>query len=70
MRFRTESAKTYHPKHTPEGSSFWPYGWIEDMALLKLLVTMLAYCTNVPFTELKNVLNIVWLLLLYSLAFV
>jgi len=26
MRFRTESAKTYHPKHTPQGSSFWPYG--------------------------------------------
>jgi len=26
MRFRTESAKTYHPKHTQEGSSFWPYG--------------------------------------------
>ena len=26
MCFRTESAKTYHPKHTPEGSSFWPYG--------------------------------------------
>ena len=28
MRFRTESAKTYHPKHTPERSSFWPYGQI------------------------------------------
>jgi hypothetical protein len=26
MRFRTESAKTYDPKHNPEGSSFWPYG--------------------------------------------
>jgi len=26
MRFRTESAKSYHPKHTPEGSSFWPHG--------------------------------------------
>ena len=26
MRFRTESAKTYHPKHCPEGWSFWPYG--------------------------------------------
>jgi len=27
MRFRTESCKTYHPKHTTEGSSFWPYGY-------------------------------------------
>jgi len=25
MHFRTESAKTYHPKQTPKGSSFWPY---------------------------------------------
>jgi len=28
MRFRTESAKTYHPKQTPEGSNFWQYGII------------------------------------------
>jgi len=25
-QFFSERAKTYHPKHTPEGSSFWPYG--------------------------------------------
>ena len=26
IRFCKESDETNHPKHTPEGSSFWPYG--------------------------------------------
>ena len=33
MLFRTESAKIYHPKHTQEGSSFWPYGPLAEVDL-------------------------------------
>ena len=33
MLFRTESAKMYHPKHTQEGSSFWPYGPLAEVDL-------------------------------------
>jgi len=50
MRFRTASAKTYHPKHTPEGSSFWPdgishtiehdMGWLRLVGSIKLQVSL------------------------------
>jgi len=36
MRFRTGSAKSYHPKHTQEGSSFWPYGFGQTVVCVAL----------------------------------
>ena len=40
MRSRKESAKTYHPKHTPEGSSFWPDGWNSECDILNVSVSV------------------------------
>jgi len=37
MRFRKESAQTYRPKHTPVGSSFWPYG-VSQMKHIKIKI--------------------------------
>jgi len=40
MRFRKESAKTYHPKHPPEGSFFWPEGWNSECDILNVSVSL------------------------------